>query len=138
MKKDREYMLNVVWRSIPEYQPQYRWRDGSTTYFYKGVKIEDLNGEKEMYSLISDMYKIMPTHAVWYAYENGIQALSEAIRLTVYSDRLNNQKTQLLQATQEDYSRKIQKLLSNGAINLNQIKEKYEQQRTTDKPIQEV
>ena len=127
--KDREYMLDVIWRSIPDHQTPYTWMDGTRSYFFCGIKLEDVDGKKEMYSTVSSIYKIMPTHAIWYAYKHGMDKLSNSVRLTVYTDRINNKKVMQAQQTVDNYVKRIQKLENSGTINLNQIKEKYEQQQ---------
>lgn len=136
--KDRDYMLKVIWRSIPDHHTAYKWMDGSKTYFYKGLKIEDLDGKLELYTTVSSLYKIVPIHGVWYAYENGIEALSDSVKLTVYSDRVNNKKVMQAQQTIDSYNSRIEKLLKQGVINLNQIKEEYERQSTTSEVVQGV
>lgn len=132
---DRDYMLKVIWRSIPDYKPCYKWLNGSRTFYYKGVKIEDIDSKIEIYLTMSSLYRILPTSAVWYAYTEGMDKLSESVILTVYEGRLSNKKIAQTPQTLESYKRKVDKLTDNGVINLNQIQENYERQSTTSEAV---
>lgn len=130
--KDREYMLKVIWRSIPEHHTKYKWMDGSSNYYLTAIKMEDLGGKLELYITVSSLYTIVPIHGVWHAYNNGIQALSDSVALSVFTEKANSKAAVQTPQTVDSYNKKIKKLLGKGTINLNQIKENYERQRTTD------
>lgn len=130
--KSRKYMLNVLWNSVDEHRSQYTWRDGSRSYFFKGLKLEKLGKDVELYTISSTLYKIVPTYSVWYAYENGMEQLSNSMKLSIYTDRVNSEKYAMNEKSYEGYRKKIDALLELGVLDLNQIKEKYEELQTVE------
>lgn len=122
----RKYMLESIWSQASLDFLVHEFMDGSKAIFAPGLKLELIGERLEMFSTRSDIYNIMPTYAVWYAYENGLKMLADACKYTnalkksKQSDGITDRKhvTELL-----DTVAMYEKL---NLITLNQIKESYD------------
>ena len=130
----RRLMLRGLWnRSVDEFRV-FKFLDGSENIFLPGLKLEIIPNSSsyfeqtvQLYDTGSDIYKIMNTSSVWYAYHKGLRALSKscvydnAIRRTKYAESGKDRKS-----TNEETLKLVESLKKSNTLTLNQIKESYD------------
>lgn len=128
--KDRKHMLKAIWKSIDtELNLFHSFMDGTNCFFFRGIKIEQDGDSYQLYNTNFCIYPVLPDSAVWYAYKNGMSKLSRSVELSKAEHRVDSKKYQVTEAMNQKIKDKINLLRKENVINLNQIKENYEQQR---------
>jgi len=128
--KDRKYMLKVIWRSIDtSINMLHSFKDGTNCFFMKGLKLEQDGDSYQLYNTNFEVYKPLPDSAVWYAYTKGMPELSKSMQLSKAEERVGSKRFQITDAMSQKLHDKVSLFKRENVINLNQIKEYYEQQR---------
>lgn len=129
----RQHMLDVVWKSMNlDRNRKHKFDDGTQVVFYKRLRISryTLKNGTKVYDLVDtsfELYRDLPDSCVWYAYEEGLENLSDAIVKTAVEYRINNPSHG---QTPETRQKMVELLKEVESIpNLNQIKSNYEQQQ---------
>lgn len=132
----REYMLDVLWKTIDHSRDLlHRFYDGTEAVYFRKLKIEKSKDGIELFDTSSEAYRIVPTYALKYAYDNGLRSLSDCYVFTEIEARL--QKESVHAETRKTLTNKLSTV--EGAINLNLIQENYESKQREDcEAVQEV
>lgn len=110
MKKNRNYKMSVIWRSIVDLV-RYEFDDNTQCYFMPKLKLErsfreDGTEEFQMYYTTSHIYRIVSDEHIDYAYEHGFKALSDSLSYTFAINRVDR----LLQRNEKPSSELIDKV----------------------------
>lgn len=90
MRESREYMLNVLWRTM-DTEKKIIFSDNSEQYFLPRLKLEkSVCGKIELLSTVSDIYRPVDESLVTYAYKNTIKELSDALCYSYELDRIES------------------------------------------------
>ncbi len=130
----RRLMLRELWdKSVNEFRV-FKFLDGSENVFLPGLKLEIISNSTsffeetvQLYDTGSDIYNIVNTSLVWYAYDKGLRALSKsclyenAIRRTKYADTGKERKN-----TSEETLKLIESFKKSNTLTFNQIKQYYD------------
>lgn len=140
MKENRNYMLSVIWRSMDP-ADKLLFLDGSEQYFLPRLKLEKISeGEYELLSTTTDVYRPVEDFLVTYAYENSLRGLSDSLTYSYYVDRLEayeNDDRELSDKAKQQVKDKVAYLKTKTKIHLNQIIENYgNEQREDSEAIQ--
>lgn len=132
--ESRRSMLRELWYGSVDEFKVFKFLDGSESIFLPGLKLEIIPNSTsyfeetvQLYDTGSDIYNIMNTSLVWYAYHKGLRALSKsclyenAIRRTKYADTGKERKN-----TSEETFKLIESLKKSNTLTFNQIKESYD------------
>lgn len=125
-------MLQNLWREASFKKPTHTFSDGSIAVFVPSLKLENLNGDIELYDTQSEMYRIVPSYQLHYAFVNGLDALSQSV---CYENCLRKQKAKNAidrKILYETLSKRIDEFVKLNTLTLTQIKDHYEQLQTTN------
>lgn len=128
----RKAMLQNLWREASFKKPTHTFSDGSIAVFVPSLKLENLNGDIELYDTQSEMYKIVPSYQLHYAFVNGLDAISQSV---CYENCLRKQTAKNATERKEQYetiSKRIDEFVKLKTLTITQIKNHYEQLQTTD------
>lgn len=120
-------MLSVIWRSLDP-SDKVTFLDGTEQYFLPRLKLEKVSeGEYELLSTITDVYRPLEDYLVSFAYENSLRELSDSITYSYHFDRLeyNRELDVLSDKAMQQLKDKVAILETKTTIHLNQIKENY-------------
>ena len=132
LQETREAMLQNLWREASLKKPTHTFSDGSIAVFVPSLKLENLNGDIELYNTQSEMYRIVPSYQLHYAFVNGLDALCQSI---CYDNCLRKQKAKDANDKRVHYetlSKRINEFVKLNTLTLTQIKNHYEQLQTTN------
>ena len=132
LQETREAMLQNLWREASWKKPTHTFSDGSIAVFVPSLKLENLNGDIELYNTQSEMYRIVPSYQLHYAFVNGLDALCQSI---CYDNCLRKQKSKDAKDKRVHYetiSKRINEFVKLNTLTLTQIKNHYEQLQTTN------
>ena len=129
---ERQYKLSIVWKTLDPAK-KLIWGDGSQCYIIRKVKIERWQSQGdwvyELYKTTLDMYQPIEDFLVDYAYDHGIEQLSDAITLHGLETRYKSMRegvTEYSKKTEEELISKYKSLKSKVKFNLNEIYESNE------------
>lgn len=113
-----------------------KFQDNETLIVLPRVQIVRSKNKVEMFNTSTDIYYIMEDYLVLFAYDNGLQKLSDSLCFTFKQNELEKTRRRKCN-TDEDQKRKqtrietlsaeISKLKNKNVINLKQIKNEYTQ-----------
>ena len=142
MKKDKQYELSVIWRTMDP-EKKIKFLDGTEQYFIPRIKLEkDTDGKYRMLDTAVDIYRPYEDFFVDYAYEHGIKALSDSLCYSYHFDRLDAIQKYEKDASEALIDRHKDALKGydlKNILHINQIKLNYDnKQREDSKAIQKV
>ena len=132
----RNTLLKVIYEKESNKIRQTSFKRGESLIVLPRVQIVQSKSNVEMYNTSSEIYYIIEDYLVLFAYEHGIQKLSDSLCFTFKQTEMEKARRRKCN-TEEDNNRKqtrietlsaeISKLKKKNVINLKQIKNEYTQ-----------
>lgn len=139
MKESREYMLHVLWRTM---NPDNKviFLDKSENYYLPRLKFEkSVGGKLELLDTTSDIYRPVDKSFVYFAYENTIKELSDALCYSYELDRVESllrKETVIPENALKKHQDRLKELEIKSNIHINQIKEKYGETESIEETLE--
>lgn len=134
-------MLQYLWKYESFYSSIHYFSDGENAIFYPSLKLEQIEEKIQLYNTHSEMYTIMPTYLLWYAFEYSLNTLSESLCYTNTLRKLKSNVGNMKASSGGQYEtlkknkEKFEKL---NTLTLSNIQNLYDEQRENCQAVQEV